>query len=202
MVGLILTMVPMSNTHSDTTTKLLLDSTRGDARAADALFPLVYSQLRSMAHSLFRHNHSPRALDPTELVHEAYLKLVRPDAVGKLERTHFFRLAARAMRQVLCDHAAAQRTAKRGGDWARVDLTIAEPASPERLIDALEMDEALETLRQLDERKAEVVTLRFLAGMSIAETAEALDVSVRTVEIDWRFARAWLRKRVTNASKS
>ena len=72
-------------------------------------------------------------LDPTELVHEAYLKLVRHDAVGDLERTHFFRLAARAMRQVLCDHAAARRTAKRGGDWARVDLTIAEPASPERL---------------------------------------------------------------------
>jgi RNA polymerase sigma factor (TIGR02999 family) len=197
-----LKLVPMSDPHNDTATNLLLDSTRGNARAADALFPLVYSQLRSMADSLFRHNHSPRTLDPTELVHEAYLKLVRHDAVGKLERTHFFRLAARAMRQVLCDHAAAQRAAKRGGDWARVDLTIADPASPERLIDALEMDDALETLRQLDERKAEVVTLRFLGGMSIAETAEALDVSVRTVELDWRFARAWLRKRLTGESKS
>jgi RNA polymerase sigma-70 factor (ECF subfamily) len=82
-----------------------------------------------------------------------------------------------------------------------VNLTIVEPASPEQQIDAVELNEALETLRQMDERKAEVVTLRFLAGLSIAETAEALDVSVRTVELDWRFARAWLRKRLTSESK-
>ena len=176
-------------TRADKATQLLLDSTNGDAFAADALFPLVYDHLRSLAQSLFRYGRSSQTIDPTELVHEAYLKLVRHDAIGDLERTHFFRLAARAMRQVLCDHAAARRTAKRGGDWARVNLTIAEPAAPEHLVDAIEIHEALEALQQLDERKSEVVTLRFLAGMSIAETATALGVSVRTIELDWRFAR-------------
>jgi RNA polymerase sigma factor (TIGR02999 family) len=191
----------MGVAHSEKATQLLLESTRGDADATDALFPLIYDHLRSLARSLFRWSRAAQTLDPTELVHETYLKLIRHGEIRSLERTHFFRLAARAMRQVLCDHAAARRAAKRGGDWARVNLTIVEPASPEQQIDAVELNEALETLRQMDERKAEVVTLRFLAGLSIAETAEALDVSVRTVELDWRFARAWLRKRLTSESK-
>lgn len=195
-------MVPMSNAEHATVPRLLLDSTRGDADATDALFSLVYDQLRALARSIFVWKGAPQTLDPTELVHEAYLKLVRQDAVGSLERTHFFNLAARAMRQILSDHAAARRTAKRGGDWARVDLTVAEPASPKQLVDALEIHDALQTLQQLDERKADVVTLRFLAGLSIAETAEALGVSVRTIELDWRFARAWLRKNLTSESKS
>ncbi len=192
----------MNVVPNDQVTQLLLDSTRGDVRAADRLFPLIYDQLRSLARSLSQWNRSAQTLDPTEVVNETYLKLVRYDAIGPLERTHFFRLAARAMRQVLCDHAAARGTAKRGGEWARVDLTIAESVLPERLIDAVELNEALEALRQLDERKAEVVALRFLAGLSIAETADALGVSVRTVELDWRFARAWLRKTLTSESKS
>ncbi len=126
-------MAPMSHTDGDTATKLLLDSTQGDVRAADTLFSRVYDHLKSLATSLFRWNRSPLALDPTELVHETYLKLIRNDAVEALERTHFFRQAARAMRQILCDHAISRSAAKRGGDWARVDLTIAEPAAPEHL---------------------------------------------------------------------
>ena len=184
------------------TTQLLVESTSGDTRAVESLFPLIYEQLRSLAHSFFHSSHSPQVMDPTELVHETYVKLIKSDSVGALERTHFFRLAARAMRQVLCDQATARRTAKRGGNWARVDLTVAEPAASEQRIDALDLHESLESLRVLDERKADVVTLRFLAGLSTAETAHALGVSVRTVELDWRFARAWLRKTLTSENKS
>lgn len=187
---------PMSDTPADTVTQLLLDSTNGDGRATDALFPMIYDHLRSLARGMFLSPCSPQSLDPTELVHETYIKLAQSAQIGPLERTHFLNLAARAMRQILCDHATARRAAKRGGDWGRISLTSAGAASPPTVIDAIDLHDALEKLTQLDERKADVVTLRYLAGLSIEETADALGVSIRTVELDWRFARAWLRRQL------
>lgn len=186
----------MSAPPAEQVTQLLLDSTSGSVRATDALFPLIYDQLRSLAHGLFHAQCAQQLLDPTELVHEAYAKLAVSSRVGPLERTHFLSLAARAMRQVLCDHVAARQTAKRGRDWGRVGLTTASEGSQPEVIDALDLHEALEQLAALDERKAEVVTLRYFAGLSILETAHLLGISARTVELDWRFARAWLRRQL------
>lgn len=192
----------MSVSHANATVQLLLDSTHGDVRATNTLFPLIYEQLRGLAQGMLYSPSGPQPLDPTDLVHETYVKLAKSERVGPLERTHLLSLAARAMRQVLCDHALACRASKRGGDRGRVSLTVAGVALPGESIDAIDLHDALESLGELDQRKADVVTLRFLAGMSIDETAEALRVSPRTVELDWRFARAWLRRKLESEAKS
>jgi len=159
--------------------------------AADALFPLVYAELRAIAGALFR---GPKAtLQPTAVVHEAYLKLVRDPGQWR-GREHFLALAARAMRQVLVDAVRSKRTDKRGAGWQRVSLGGSATDLQDPSLPTLgDLDSALVELELRSERQARVVELRYFGGLSVPEAARVLDVSERTVKSDWRFARAWLR---------
>lgn len=174
------------------TTRLVRNVRNGDPQAAAALLPLLYTELRVLAARIFAKQPAANTLQPTALLHEAYLKLVDQSASDITDRAHFFRLASRAMRQVLIDHARANNAAKRGGG-VREQL-VAEPAAPRQLnrLDWLALDEAISRLAELHPRQAAVVEMRFFGGMTTEETAAALDVSPRTVELDWRTARAWL----------
>lgn len=161
--------------------------------ALNALFERVYGDLRRLAHHLRREG-APGQYRTTALVHEAYLKLARSPSRNWRDQRHFIRLAARAMRQLLMDAAAAGRAAKRGGSTEPVTLT-ANLAGREIDLDVLvDLDRSLERLAELDERAARVLELRFFMGLSVKETAEVLGVSEPTVKRDWRAARAWVRK--------
>jgi RNA polymerase sigma factor (TIGR02999 family) len=162
--------------------------------AADDLLSLLYDELRALAHYMHQQQPAGNSLQPTALVHEAYVKLVRDRDSLPDERTHFFNIAALAMRQVLADHARRRRAAKRGGDWSRIDLGTIRSGSSVIDVDVMALDDALTKLAELDKRQARIVELRFLGGVTVAETARLLGVSSRTVELDWRMARAWLRR--------
>lgn len=164
----------------------------GDRSAIDDLLPHVYGDLRSIADRAFRDQPRDHTLQPTVLVHEAYLRLVG-GARGLNDRAHFLSVAAIAMRQLLTDHARRKRTDKRGGDGNRVALTGILPATGMQEVEFDELDAALEKLQQLYPRHARIVELRFFGGMTHEEIAEVLDVSVRTIGLDWKMARAWLR---------
>jgi len=166
-------------------------------QAADELLPLVYDQLRRLARRLLSRERPGHTLQPTALVHEAYLKLVDQTRVDWKGRTHFFAAGAQAMRHILVDHARGRGRAKRGGGWNRV--TLGEDAAPfaDGGLDAdelLALDEAMQRLAKLDERSARVVELRFFGGLTVPEVAHVLAVSTRTVEGDWTHARAWLNR--------
>ncbi|HEY0478108.1 MAG TPA: ECF-type sigma factor [Kofleriaceae bacterium] len=159
----------------------------GEAEARDALVPLVYDELEAIARA---YTHTTRtSLDPCGLVHELYLRLVSTPLEPR-DRKHFFAIAALAMRQILVDRARRKRAAKRGGDAERVPLTGL--ASCGRMIDVLVIDEVLARLEALSPRQARIVELRCLLGMSVAEIADAIEVSPRTVHADWQLARTWL----------
>ncbi len=166
---------------------------RGDRSAVDHLFPLIYGDLRALAGDFFR-GRGAETLQPTALVHEAYARLVGRDREGWTGRRHFYSVAALAMRQILVDQARARGAQRRGGDLRRVSLEACDtPVAPETEVDPLVLDEALSALARLDPRQARIAELRFLTGLSVAETADVLGVSERTVKLDWRMARAWLR---------
>lgn len=177
-------------------TRLLSDLSSGDQTAADRLGPVLYRELRGLANRLFRLQPAGHTLQPTALVHEAWLRLADQDVMPEPGRTHFLNLAAKVMRQVLVDHARRRRAAKRGGDWQRVSLGQVASGPSMRDVDVVDLDDALTALAAIDERQTRIVEMRFLAGMTIEETAAALGVSPRTVELDWRMARAWLRERL------
>lgn len=175
----------------------------GDSRAADELLPLVYGELRRLAAANLAHEPAGLTLQPTALVHEAYLKLVGGQPVAFKGKQHFFATAARAMRQILIDRARRRQSDKHGGGHARRDVPVGEltiaaptPGPDEPPVDLLRLNSALERLETSDPRQAEVVLLRYFAGLSIEQTAEALSVSPATVKNDWAFARAWLRREV------
>ena len=176
----------------------LLDrASAGDEGAAGRLLELVYEQLRALAASYLRGERAGHTLQPTALVHEAFLRLQAGSPVRYQNHTHFFAVAARAMRQVLVDHARRRAAAKRGGDPERVTLDDGLQLGGDaesRVIDVLALDEALERLGKLDERQARVVELRFFGGLTIDEAARVLEVSTDTVEDDWAMARAWLKR--------
>lgn len=174
----------------------------GDGAAADQLLPIVYDELRGIAAKWFARPAPGRTLQPTALVHEAFLHLVDQTQTDWKNRSHFFAVAATAMRQILIQHARRRKAAKRGGDWQRVTLSQATVASPGSEIDLLDLDEALTRLAQLHARQARVVELRFFAELTNDEAAEALGVSPRTVELDWRAARAWLRSTLVDGESS
>jgi RNA polymerase sigma factor (TIGR02999 family) len=182
----------MSADDNSEVTQILSQLSGGDPQAADRLLPLVYEELRQMAGRHFRRQPSDHTLQPTALVHEAFMKLVRTSDPRWENRTHFFAVAAKAMRQVLVRHAVAQNAVKRGGGRQRIALDEAVAASNEREFDVLALDEVLKRLEAIDERKHRMVELRFFAGLSMDEIATLLDVSKSTVENDWRAARAWL----------
>ncbi len=178
--------------EADRTTRLLLRLTDGDHAAGDELMPLVYDELRALAAGYLRRERPDHTLQPTALVHEAYLRLVGGGGVDWRSRAHFFAVAARVMRNTLVNHALAHKAEKRGGAALRLDLQSDGVAAPSDGVDTLALDDALKRLAALDPRKSEVVELRFFGGMSVEEAAEVLSVSVSTVEADWRVARAWL----------
>jgi RNA polymerase sigma factor (TIGR02999 family) len=175
-------------------TVVLEQMRKGDKGAADKLLPLVYDEFRALARHYLAQERANHTLQPTALVHEAYMKLVDQTRVDWQGRSHFFAVAAQAMRRILVDHARSRQRDKRGGGRARVVLDEAVALSPQKDEDVLALDEALERLAAVDPRQAKVVELRFFGGLSVEEVAEALGVSKRTVEGDWTFARAWLSR--------
>jgi RNA polymerase sigma factor (TIGR02999 family) len=175
-------------------TRLLEASRAGDPRALEQLLPLVYQELRALAEAHMRRERRDHTLQPTALVHEAWLKLVGQESAQIRDRGHFLALAAMAMRRILVDHAAKRGAQKRGGDRARSTLFEAPSVLEEAPEDLVDLDAALVRLAQISPEKARIVELRFFAGSSNEETAQALSISTRTVERGWRFARAWLAK--------
>lgn len=179
-------------------TQLLLEWRGGDETALERLIPLVYADLRTIARRCLRDEQRGEALQTTELVNEAYLRLVHSSRVQWRDRTHFFAMAARLMRRVLVDEVRKRRFQKRGGDLVRVTLDD-EGASSTPDFDLLALDEAIERLAQFAPRKAHVVELRFFGGMTIEETAAALEVSIDVVKREWRTARLWLLRALREA---
>jgi RNA polymerase sigma-70 factor (ECF subfamily) len=180
-------------------TQLLSDVSEGKARAAETLLPLVYDQLRSLADNYLHRERAGHTLQPTALVHEAYMKLVDQSRVNWQGTTHFRAVAAQAMQRVLIDHARGKNRQKRGGDWRRITLHDAFTLTDQPELDAELLHEALERMRQIDERQARVVELRVFGGLSSAETSHVLDVSERTVERDWKMGLAWLRRELAKS---
>jgi len=175
-------------------TELLRAWSGGDVSARDRLVPLVYQELRRRAAArLRREGHAP-TLQPTELVNEAYLRLVDQDRMVWQNRAQFFGLASQMMRRILVDRARANKMAKRSGRWARVTLDPAVAATRPKTVDVLDLDTALTRLAAFDERKSRIAELKFFGGLSLEETGEAVGLSVATVEREWQAARAWLFK--------
>jgi len=167
---------------------------QGDARASDELLGLLYQELHALARSYMAREREDHTLQPTALVNEAWVRLIGSDQKEWENRGHFFRVAARAMRNVLVDHARAKKSLKRGEGKAHVQLDEVLEHYEERSLDLLALDDALSKLQEMDEQLARIVELRFFAGLTIQETATALEVSTPTIERGWRVARMWLRK--------
>ena len=186
------------------TTQILARASRGDPEAVRRLAPLVYDELRALAGKYLplRGGAGTATLQPTALVHEAFLRLIGHDAADFKSRTHFLATAATAMRSVLVDYARARGAAKRGAGWCRITLDEAAAFQAETALDLCALDEALARLAHLKRRAARIVELRFFGGMSVEEVANCLGVSVRTVKGDWRTARAWLRAELVGANTS
>jgi RNA polymerase sigma factor (TIGR02999 family) len=181
-------------------TRLLSAIEQGDSRAAEQLLPLVYDELRRLAAEKMRQEKPGQTLQATALVHEAYLRLVDVQKARDWKsRSHFFAAAAEAMRRLLVDRARRKRSLKRGGDRARVSLAEANLAAAEDSEEVLAVDEALAGLTAADAQAAELVRLRYFAGLSIPEAAEALGISPRSADRLWVYARAWLRRAIGNA---
>ncbi len=181
-------------------TDLLLAWRAGDETALARLTPLVHQELKRIARGCMRGERAGHGLQATALVHEAYLRLVDVQHVNWRNRAHFLAVAARLMRRVLVDAARARRYLKRGGGAVHVSLSEAG-RSLEKGPDVEALDEALDALARVDERKSRVVELRFFGGLSVAETAAALSVSPETVMRDWKLARAWLRRELRSAAR-
>ena len=178
-------------------TRLLRNWGDGDDDALNQLIPLVYDELHRQAHLYLSRERPGHTLQTTGLVHEAYLKLAG-EAAGKWEtRSHFFAFASRIMRNILVDHARSKHRNKRGGDAMKVSLADVNEIVPENDLDLLALDEALTRLSAVDEQQVKVVELRYFGGLSLEETAEALNVSRATVARDWNVARAWLHRELT-----
>lgn len=182
----------MEDSHKPIT-QLLLEFKSGKSEALDELLPAVYDELRRLAHSYLNSERGDHTLQPTALVHEAYLRLTRQKPIEWQNRAHFFGIAARLMRQILVDYARARGREKRGGAYAtRVTLDKAFGFAAASSFDVLILDEALYRLEKLDAEQARIVELRFFGGLTIEETAQALDVSPATVKREWRTAKFWL----------
>lgn len=186
-------------------TQLLAEAAQRPS-AAEQLLPLVYENLRALAARFLADQRIGHTLQPTALVHEAYVRLVgHRKSDGDTDcgnnwannwdsRAHFFAVAAKAMRQILVNHAIARRTAKRGGDWSRVTLSEAAEPAADRDVDIESLNDALHRLEALDERQVRIVELRYFGGLTMVEIARVLDVSLSTIEKDWRMARSWLQR--------
>ncbi len=174
-------------------TRLLQQWSEGQTEILEELLPLVYGELRKVAAGYLRKERGNHTLQPTALVHEAYLKLLGQDRTHWANRAHFFAIAAQAMRRILVDHARKEKAAKRGGPLTAISLEDAPQLGRSRSIDLIALDLALDRLVELDERQARVVELRFFGGLTVEETSQVMDISQRTVAREWKMARAWLR---------
>ncbi len=183
-----------SSEESNGVTQLLSLWSRGDVVARDALIPLVYDELHRLARHFLSHQRPGHTLQSTALVHEAYLRLVGPSPVHFADRAHFFAVAARVMRHILVDHARARGAARRGGDGINITLDESVAMAPQRAVNVVALDDALNELAALDARQATIVEMRFFGGLSIEETATALDLSPATVKRDWVVAKTWIRQ--------
>lgn len=186
------------STSSQNITKLLVDWRNGDQAALDRLMPLVYAELRRMANYYMRNERKGHTLQTSALVNEAYLRLVDHENIEWQNRSHFFGLAAQAMRRILVDHARSRNYQKRGGDAERVSFDEAANFAEERATELIALDEALQELAKLDPRKSRIVEMRYFGGLSGEETAEALGISTATVSRDWETAKAWLLRELSN----
>lgn len=181
-------------------TQLLVDWSRGKDAALSELTPLVYEELRRLAHHYMRGQRPDHTLQATALVNEAYLRLADQTSPNFTNRSHFFAVAAQAMRQILVNYAKAAQSQKRGGGVLKVELDEAALISPEQTTEILDLNEALERLATLDSRKAHVVELKYFGGLNHNEIAEVLKISGVTVRRDWVFAKAWLHNELHNAT--
>ena len=190
----------MSEPRRDAITSLLQRWRHGDKAAMDDILPIVYDELRRLARNRLK-NDPAQSLQATALVHEVYLRLVDRACTTIHDRTHFFALAARVMRQVLADHARRRIAGKRGGGVTIVGIDDATPVAKTRAIDVVALDEALAQLNSFDERLCRIVELKFFAGLTIDETAQALEMSTATVEREWTVAKAWLHERLSSPAR-
>jgi len=176
--------------------QLVEQASRGDEKAATALMPIVYDELRRLAHAYMGRERPGQTIQATALVHEAYLRLLKDKKQAWQGRTHFLAIAATSMRQILVERARARGAIKRGGEKVRVTLNEGAVGGGEEDVDVLAIDAALTKLAEVDPQLARIVELRFFGGLTISEAAEALDVSPATVKRGWTLAKAWLRREV------
>ncbi len=191
---------PPGASPREAVTRLLVEWKSGSKEALDLLIPIVYDELRRLAAHYLRDEHAAATLQPTAVVHEAYMRLVAQSLPDWESRSHFFGVAAQLMRQILVDHARKNRSAKRGGGMAKAPLeealAFASPQSP----DMVALDDALTELAKIDPRQSKIIELRFFGGLSIEETAQALDVSSATIGRETRLAEAWLHRALSRDS--
>jgi len=178
--------------QSANVTRLLSDWSRGDESALERLLPIVYAELRRIARRELGRERIDHTLQPTALINELYLRLVKQHSASWENRAQFFGVAAQLMRRILVDHARAQAAAKRGGSSPRVSLSQAGDVGVEPELEVLAVDRALTRLAELDANQARIVELRYFSGLTVEETAHVLGISSRTVKREWRLAKAWL----------
>lgn len=187
--------------HPPSEVSLLLQGWRnGDRQALDALLPLVYKELRRLAHFQLQKERPDHTLQSAALVHEAYLRLIGLNTPQWESRTHFFAIAAQLMRQILVDYARRHKASKRGGSVCKLSLEDAKAASRRSDVDVVALDDALNTLAKIDPRQCRIVELRFFAGLSLQEISEAMEIAPATVQRDWTTARAWLHREISRDS--
>jgi RNA polymerase sigma-70 factor, ECF subfamily len=191
----------LTNTPRPRATQFLTGAAKGEPAALAGLTGLVYEELRGLAAAYIRRERTGHSLQPTALVHEAFLRLIDAEGVEVRDKRHFFAIAANTMRRVLVEHARARNAAKRGGGVQRVTLAGLQAPSPDADTEVVALDEALERLAQIDPRQARIVELRFFGGLTVEEVAESLGLSKRTVEGDWALARAWLLRELTEKTR-
>jgi RNA polymerase sigma-70 factor (ECF subfamily) len=178
-------------------TQLLVAWSKGEQDALEQLIPLVYNELHRLAHRYMDPERREHTLQSTALVHEAYERLIDLKGVSWQNRAHFFAVSAQLMRRILVDYARSRRFSKRGGEWRQVPLNEAVAVFPDRRTDIVALDDALRALAGIDPRKSRVVEIRFFGGLSIKEAAEVLNVSQETVLRDWRLAKVWLLRQLS-----
>jgi RNA polymerase sigma factor (TIGR02999 family) len=187
-------VIPSSPPHE--VTQLLVAWCNGDKAALDRLMPLVYTELRRLAHHYMGRERRGHTLQTTALVNEAYLRLVDQKSTRWESRAHFFGIAARLMREILVDHARSRQAAKRGGTQVRLSLSKVDRIAFRPDVNLIALDEALDRLHAIDPQKGRIIELRYFGGLGIEETAEVIGISPATVKRDWSMARAWLRSEI------
>jgi len=192
----------VGQTSTNGITKLLHGWQGGDPAALDALLPVVYRELRRLAHCELRKERPDHTLQSAALVNEAYLRLFRMQPPRWENRTHFFAIAAHLMRQILVDYARRHRASKRGSGLCTLTLDDVDALSQRKEMDVIAIDDALHALAEIDPRQSRVVELRFFAGLSLQETSEVMGIATATVQRDWTAARAWLYREISQRSKT